>query len=306
MQLTAIDAEMVSDFEAKLLGGTAGLEPRTKQSPKSARNILQLLHKILKDAKTDGYLRLNPMADLELIKLEDKEERAISYDEARKLLEQCAGNDTLHLVVLLALLAGLRRNEIFALRSIDIDWTADLIRVRQNLFWRHGKYQNVAKGEPRYIFGTPKTKRSVRNVDMSPAIKNALRKYRLQSKDKDGLIFQSRNGGPLDPKNFTNRILNPAIEQAQALAKKIDKNSTLLEGVTLHTLRHTFGSWKLEEGCNVVYVSKQMGHARVSITANVYAHLVDESKPEATAKTDSLLFPATPAAIAETAATMIN
>jgi len=109
-------------------------------------------------------------------------------------------------------------------------------------------------------------------------------------------------------KDYCRGVLNAGFKPGGCVIrmkpKKTDKNSTLLDGVTLHTLRQTFGSWKLEEGCNVVYVSKQMGHARVSITANVYAHLVDEFKPQAAAKTDSLLFPAT--ATTETAATMIN
>ncbi len=39
-----------------------------------------------------------------------------------------------------------------------------------------------------------------------------------------------------------------------------------------------------------MYVSRQMGHANVSITANVYAHLIDKRRPEAAAKTDAFLF----------------
>jgi integrase len=69
-----------------------------------------------------------------------------------------------------------------------------------------------------------------------------------------------------------------------------DKNRPKFEDVTIHTLRHTFGSIKLEQGENLIYVSKQMGHANPSITANVYAHLLKERRPEAAAKTDAFLF----------------
>ena len=58
----------------------------------------------------------------------------------------------------------------------------------------------------------------------------------------------------------------------------------------IHDLRHTFGSWKLDQGEDIVYVSRQMGHADVSITAKVYAHLIKDKRPEATAKTDANLF----------------
>ena len=41
---------------------------------------------------------------------------------------------------------------------------------------------------------------------------------------------------------------------------------------------------------NLIYVSKQMGHANPSITANVYAPLLKESRPEAAVRPDEFLF----------------
>ena len=46
-----------------------------------------------------------------------------------------------------------------------------------------------------------------------------------------------------------------------------------------------------QPGEDIIYASKQMGHANPSITANVYAHLIRAKRPEAAAKTDALLFP---------------
>src|SRR5581483_4749306 len=115
-------------------------EPRKKQSPKSTRNILQLLNRILGDAKREGYLRISPMLDLELTPLKKKEARAFTKDEVQRLLEQCPTESTLRLVVLLGLLAGLRRNEIFALSWDNLDMAGNVLKVRNSLFWRHGKY----------------------------------------------------------------------------------------------------------------------------------------------------------------------
>jgi integrase len=69
-----------------------------------------------------------------------------------------------------------------------------------------------------------------------------------------------------------------------------DEDKPKFEDVTIHTLRHTFGSIKLEQGENLIYVSKQMGHASPSITANVYAHLLKERRPEAAVKAETFLF----------------
>jgi len=51
------------------------------------------------------------------------------------------------------------------------------------------------------------------------------------------------------------------------------------------------GSMKLEHGENLVYVSKLLGHAKLSITADVYSHLcLEERRPEAAIRTDEFLF----------------
>jgi len=285
-QLTAIDTDEITSFESKLL--------RAGQAPKSTRNILNVLNRILCDAKRDGYLRISPMADIELTKLDKKEARALTKDEVGKLLEQCPAGSMLRLVVLLGLLAGLRRNEIFALSWDDIDGAGNVLHVRHNLFWRHGKYQGErADDEAAWLLHAPKTKASVRAVDLSPILKRELKTYYLQSESKAGLIFQTSNGGPIDPHNFYERQFKPALKRAMSDKngqKRTDKNAPKFENVTIHTLRHTFGSVKLEHSENLIYVSKQMGHSNPSITANVYAHLLKERRPEAAARTDAFLF----------------
>ena len=60
--------------------------------------------------------------------------RALQPEEAQRLLAEC--DDTLKLVVLLGLLAGLRRGEMFALKFEDINWEKDLIHVHRSLYWR--------------------------------------------------------------------------------------------------------------------------------------------------------------------------
>jgi integrase len=57
--------------------------------------------------------------------------------------------------------------------------------------------------------------------------------------------------------------------------------------LTLHSLRHGFASLLIANGLNVVYVSRQLGHAKPSITLEVYAHLFDRAD-HATAARDAL------------------
>ena len=43
----------------------------------------------------------------------------------------------------------------------------------------------------------------------------------------------------------------------------------------LHSLRHAFASLLISRGLNVVFVSRQLGHANPTVTLSTYAHLFD-------------------------------
>lgn len=51
--------------------------------------------------------------------------------------------------------------------------------------------------------------------------------------------------------------------------------------ITLHTLRHTFGSTLLRRGIGIEVVSKLLGHANVKITYLKYIHTVQEEEAKA-------------------------
>ena len=95
---------------------------------------------------------------------------------------------------------------------------------------------------------------------------------------RTGLVFQGAKGTPIEPQNVYDRHFKPAVSRAG------------LGSLRLHDLRHSFGSWLLDQGENLIYVSRQMGHANPSITANIYSHLLREKRPQAAAKMGVRLF----------------
>jgi integrase len=54
--------------------------------------------------------------------------------------------------------------------------------------------------------------------------------------------------------------------------------------LTLHSLRHTFASLLIARRLDVVFVSRQLGHANPNITLGVYAHLYARADHAATAR----------------------
>jgi integrase len=248
----------------------------TDISAKTVRNILALLNKIFVDSKKHHYVKFNPMTDVDKPKADKKKKgRALKPDEVNAILVQCDAR--LRPIFLTALLTGMRRGEIFGLRWSDVDWEGNVINVRQALFCRYGKYQPRAEGEPWYSFVTPKSDESIREIDLSPALRKELLELYMKG-PKTELVFCTESGTPLDPDNLTKREFAQAVDVA-GVGK-----------VRFHDLRHTFGAMKLEQGENIYYVQRQMGHSSIQVTIDIYGHLLETRKPAAAAKTDHMIF----------------
>jgi integrase len=79
-------------------------------------------------------------------------------------------------------------------------------------------------------------------------------------------VFATRNGTALSQRNAT-RSLGRIARAAS------------LEGIGYHTLRHGFASTLIVElRLDPVVVSRQLGHARPSITLDRYSHLFDRAR----------------------------
>ncbi len=78
-------------------------------------------------------------------------------------------------------------------------------------------------------------------------------------------VFATREGTAFNYRNVAQRGLTCAADTAGL-------NPEGKARLTLHDLRHTFGSHLVRRGADVVTVSRHMGHARPSITLDVYSH----------------------------------
>lgn len=86
------------------------------------------------------------------------------------------------------------------------------------------------------------------------------------------IVFASTKGTSRNDRNVANRGLKVACRAAG------------LEGVSFHVLRHTFASILIAQGHDVVFGSRQLGHANAAITLKVYAHWFDAARHAETAR----------------------
>jgi integrase len=78
-----------------------------------------------------------------------------------------------------------------------------------------------------------------------------------------GLVFASRVGTPLEPRN-----VDRAWHQARATVE--------LGWLRLHDLRHACATFLLASGASPRTVTKTLGHSQIALTMNTYAHVLEE------------------------------
>ncbi|UTI62250.1 site-specific integrase [Paraconexibacter antarcticus] len=149
---------------------------------------------------------------------------------------------------------GLRFSEATALRwrDLTLDGGAAHLRVRRACV--------------RGVFGPPKTEHSRRSVPLSPTLVYALRARHAQTEwpHPDDLAFPSTTGTPIADENLRKRTLMPAAQEAG------------VPWAGFHAFRHFCASTLIDQGRNIVQVSKWLGHHSPAFTLTVYAHLLDD------------------------------
>lgn len=168
------------------------------------------------------------------------------------------------------LMSGLRRGELLGLRWQDVDLDAHTITIRQT--------SNYLPGKGVYV-STPKTATSARPLLLSTAAIMMLLEYKTWQdgqrerlgdawEDQDGRVFTTDAGAPVFPDSVT-----------QWFSAFIARSG--MPKVTVHSLRHTYASLMIADGVPLVVVSKQLGHAQTSTTANIYAHAIASAQAKA-------------------------
>ncbi len=227
----------------------------------SIRATLTPLSRIMKWCVRQGMAASNPVTKLdddERPKVSRREMRVLERDELGRLL--AAAPDRYRTLLATAVFTGVRLGELLGLRWADVDFEGGLVSVRKQL------------GRDRVLV-EPKTAQAVRDVVLMPALGRMLREHKLSSpRSQPGdFVFVSLRGTPLGQRNVSRRGLDKALERAGLAGDGRPR-------LRFHDLRHTFASLLVAQGADVVFVSRQLGHANPSITLSVYSHLFDRAR----------------------------
>ncbi len=249
----------------------------------AARTVLHLhrtLSKALKQATDDGLIPRNAAGPVKPPRPRREEIRPLNREQVRVLFaaaseRQGKAGDRLEALYVVAVTAGLRRGELLGLKWEDVDLEAGMIQVRRTL------------SEPKggYIFEAPKSGKG-RQIRLARKAATALREHRKRQLAErmehaglwqdHGLVFPSTVGTPLSGGNLT-RAFKAMLKRA------------VLPEIRFHDLRHTCATLLLRQGVNPKYVQDLLGHADISLTLNVYSHVLPDMGDAAAGAMDDAL-----------------
>jgi integrase len=243
-------------------------------SPSTVHHLHAVLHRALDRAVRLGLIYRNVADLVDPPRLRHREMATLTVAQARLLLAAAAG-DRLEALYVLALTTGMRQGELLALRWRDVDLEGASLQVRATLQNRGGICQLVE----------PKTPHSRRRIALPRTAVEALRWHRARQLEERrrasgvwtdfGLVFANTVGRPLDGMNLLKYWFLPLLKRAG------------LPRVRFHDLRHTAATLLLAQGVNVKVVSEMLGHADVSITLRVYAHVLPHMQQQAAEAMDA-------------------
>jgi integrase len=212
-------------------------------------------------AARNGYINANPcevLTSRERPKPGRPKARYLSKTEIQRLFAHSAGDATI--IVALLVFTGARAAELLGLTWADVDFKAQVIRIR---------YQMSRQGRRSRL----KTESGQRDVILMDELARLLKARKLAAKfsrDED-LVIGNGVGRTLGYWRLRKTFAHAAADASVA-------------GATPHTCRHTFASILIDQGASVEFVSDQLGHASTKTTWDIYVHLFRARDQAAAAK----------------------
>lgn len=263
------------------------------------RDVLGRLRECMEFAVANQYISYNPCSVVEVLPWKDKiteEETALTQEEQNQFLTELEKENNWYLEMFyIMFLTGVRVGELGALRWEDIDFKNKCINVRSSLSC---SYQDGIKTE---AIVSPKTVNSYRKIpfigeaeEMLLAWKEKQDTLRKQLGQRwrcpveyGNLVFCTGMGSPatryIVQKEIKKVIKRIREQQAiEAVEKGLEPEQ--FRDFHPHTIRHTFATRCFEAGMEPKVVQKILGHSSISITLNIYTHVLEEKQMSEIAK----------------------
>lgn len=236
-------------------------------------------HKMRKDNPCDGAIipeKAVTVEELENKSIEDVYMEKHELEEFLRVVDEHGLYLDREWFYLLAF-SGMRSGEMLVLKWSDIDFRTNEIRITKTLF-------NPRENMRLYELETPKTKGSIRTIEMDQSIMDMLKKHKrrqakirlARSLDEEyhdaNFVFCRDNGYPF--------VQGSVVRRMQRIMKK----TNIKKKLTPHSLRHTHISMLAEAGVDLPTIMERVGHDDEETTRKIYLHVTKKMKSDANEK----------------------
>lgn len=267
VQLQKLTPQQIQTFYTKKLDEGLSL--------KRVRGFHSVLHSALENAVKWNLLARN-VCDLVTPPVPKRHEiQPLTPEQAQHLL-QAAHEHKLEALLTVAVTTGMRRGELLGLHWQDIDFKTRSLYVRRTVN-RIGTF-GIVESEP-------KTHRSRRKITLPAFVIDALKQHQEHQKElrekagshwrETGIVFCNIYGGYYEPSNLHDAY------------KKLLKSAEL-PNIRFHDLRHSAATILLSMGIHPKIVQELLGHSNISMTMDIYSHVLPSMQQEAMDKLDDL------------------
>jgi integrase len=266
-------AVIISALEKARVNGR--IDHKGGLAPQTVRHMYRVLFQAMAQAVRWHMLSHNPLDLVPLPEVERQQMNTYSLQDTSVLIKAMRETQ-IFIPMLLALLVGMRRSEISALRWGAIDFEAAQLSVMHNVEQMNGTFRlkQIQSGKQR-------------TVALPRLVAEALLKHReshaqrlLLSKGKslsnDHFVCALKNGRMMQPTRITHDWIKTIRE-------------TTLPFCRFNDLRHAHAVHLLSSGVHVKVASERLGHSSVGVTAQLYAHAMLGAQEDAVSRLDFAL-----------------
>jgi integrase len=268
-----------SDYEGKYKRRSAYADGSGVEN--TIKHRTTLIRSVLRDAQRDGVVDRNVASSREgYINLPTPQQRmfrVLSETEAGHLL-RCLEEEPLwfQVAVHMALLIGLRREEVIGICESSIDWANQRIDVTKTVTQQSLDGKSI-------ITEKPSTKgKKIKSVKLISPLDRLIRELIDEHKQNniiigdsydhtyDGYLIRYPDGKRVPPDSLSQRFRNFVRKHG-------------LKEVRFHDLRHSCASILYAMGVDLLTIQEILGHANLSTTL-IYTHIINDRRDQALEK----------------------
>jgi integrase len=246
--MAKITPAMVEAYLAGLRKATPYKRPGTTTTAGTVRNVRNVLSAVGRYGVRSGAIRYNPVAEIQTPKTQTRREMLfLTAGQVNDLAD--AIDERYRLAVVLSAYTGIRAGELAALKVGRVEMLRRRLHVVESIAEVHGAT----------VTNTPKNGRS-RTVPLPRFLLEPLAAE--MTGGPDAYVFTAPEGGPIRHSNVYRRYFKPAAAEIG------------LPELRWHDLRHTAVSFMVAAGIEPLVISRALGHGSISVTYDVYGHIL--------------------------------